>query len=127
MSGYPVMVNLRPDLSEDEYYERVSQQISEGYQLAYLASDGKTVCVAGFKFSNTLAWGKILYVDDLVTLASERSHGHGEKMFAWLVDYGRENNCAEVHLDSGVQRFGAHRFYLRHGMDITCHHFAIEL
>ena len=28
---------------------------------------------------------------------------------------------------SGVQRFGAHRFYLRHGMNITSHHFQLEL
>jgi hypothetical protein len=30
-------------------------------------------------------------------------------------------------LDSGVQRFGAHRFYLRRRMNITSHHFAIDL
>jgi hypothetical protein len=30
-------------------------------------------------------------------------------------------------LDSGVQRFGAHRFYLRRRMDITSHHFALDL
>lgn len=33
----------------------------------------------------------------------------------------------ELHLDSGVQRYGAHRFYLRHGMDITSHHFRLVL
>jgi hypothetical protein len=32
-----------------------------------------------------------------------------------------------LHLDSGVQRFAAHRFYLARRMDITCHHFALKL
>jgi coproporphyrinogen III oxidase len=33
----------------------------------------------------------------------------------------------ELHLDSGVQRFDAHRFYLRHRMAIVGHHFALPL
>ena len=127
MSGYPVMVQLRPHLSEDEFYEHVLEQMREGYQLAYLASDAGTATIAGFRFSNTLAWGKILYVDDLVTSENQRSQGHGEEMLDWLIEYARKNECAELHLDSGVKRYGAHRFYLGHGMDITCHHFALKL
>ena len=48
----------------------------------------------------------------------------------WLREnlaWARKRECAELHLDSGVQRFGAHRFYLNHRMDITSHHFAIQL
>ena len=30
-------------------------------------------------------------------------------------------------LDSGVQRFPAHRFYLGQGMAITAHHFALDV
>jgi GNAT superfamily N-acetyltransferase len=127
MSGYPVMVQLRPHLSEDEFYDHVSEQMRDGYQLVYLASDAGTVTVAGFRFSNTLAWGKILYVDDLVTSKNQRSQGHGEEMLEWLIEYARKNGCAELHLDSGIKRYEAHRFYLGYGMDITCHHFAFKL
>jgi hypothetical protein len=45
----------------------------------------------------------------------------------FLVEAARENGCAELHLESGVQRFGAHRFYLANRMDITCHHFGMKL
>ncbi len=127
MRGFPVMVQLRPQLNEAAYYERVSQQMDQGYQLAHLTCESGTATVAGFRFSNTLAWGKILYVDDLVTSASERSHGYGAKMLDWLLELARENDCTELHLDSDVQRFGAHKFYLTRGLDITCHHFAIKL
>ncbi len=33
----------------------------------------------------------------------------------------------QLTLDSGVQRFAAHRLYLRQRMDITSHHFTMNL
>ena len=35
--------------------------------------------------------------------------------------------CAQLHLDSGVQREKAHRFYFREGMGVNAYHFRIEL
>jgi GNAT superfamily N-acetyltransferase len=83
--------------------------------------------VAGFRIAEFLAWGRILYVDDLVTASAQRSRGHGQALFDWLVARARANGCAQLHLDSGVQRFDAHRFYLRQRMSITSHHFALQL
>ena len=48
-------------------------------------------------------------------------------MLDWLKAYAKELGCQQLHLDSGVQRFATHRFYLKQRMDITCHHFAVEL
>ena len=39
--------------------------------------------------------------------------------------YGFHTECV-LHLDSGVQRFGAHRFYLASRMDIIAHHFSMK-
>jgi hypothetical protein len=49
------------------------------------------------------------------------------KLFDWLVDYARTENCKQLTLDSGVQRFAAHRFDLRQRMEITSHHFTLKL
>jgi GNAT superfamily N-acetyltransferase len=92
-----------------------------------LADDGKVVAVAGYRIAHNLAWGKFLYVDDLVSDASRRSAGHGRRLMDWLIETAEREGCDELHLDSGVQRFGAHRFYLRYGMDITSHHFRLTL
>jgi hypothetical protein len=51
----------------------------------------------------------------------------GGALFDWLVQLAREHECRELHLDSGVQRFDAHRFYLGKRMHITSHHFALKL
>jgi len=125
---YPVMVQLRPHLSEPAFVEQVRRQQKRfDYCLAYAAERGKVTAVAGFRISECLAWGKFLYVDDLVTDSTHRSHGLGKRLFDWLVKRASEEGCDQLHLDSGVQRFEAHRFYLREQMHITSHHFAIDL
>jgi len=125
---HPVMAELRPHIAEADFVTRVRRQTLEsGYRLVYLEEAGQVRAVAGFRIAEFLAWGRILYVDDLVTAAATRSQGHGERILAWLVAHARAAGCTELHLDSGVQRFAAHRFYLRQRMDITAHHFALKL
>ncbi|HEX7081483.1 MAG TPA: GNAT family N-acetyltransferase [Gammaproteobacteria bacterium] len=121
----PVLRQLRPDLSPEDLIARVKAQQRSGYRVAYIESDGEIVCAAGFVIGTKLAWGKHLYVDDLVTAEHRRSGGFGTRMIEWLKAYAREHGCGQLHLDSGVQRFAAHRFYLRHGFHITSHHFSI--
>ena len=126
-SCYPVMAELRPHVSAEEFVPRVRRQMeAAGYRLAYL-SDGGVKAVAGFRVSECLAWGKFVYVDDLVSKEGERSKGYGGRLFDWLVEYARGEGCDEFHLDSGVQRFGAHRFYLNRRMEIQAHHFGLKL
>jgi GNAT superfamily N-acetyltransferase len=127
LSGFPVMRQLRLHLIRDEFVARVRRQEKDGYCLALLEENGQVRAVTGFRLGESLSWGKYLYVDDLVTDESERSHGYGQHLFDWLLDFARARGCEQVHLDSGVQRFGAHRFYLRNRMDIVAHHFVLSL
>ena len=127
-STHCLMKQLRPHIQESDYLRLVKMQREEsGYQLATLTENGQLVCLAGLRISHSLAWGKYLYVDDLVTDERQRSQGDGKVMIDWLVEYARKNQCTELHLDSGVQRHEAHRFYLRERMDITCYHFRRSL
>lgn len=126
--GYEVMRELRTHLTLDAYVAQVErQQANEGYALALLSDGGVARSAAGYRCLETLAWGRILYVDDLVTRAADRGAGYGSAMLDWLTGEARAAGCAQFHLDSGVQRFGAHRFYLHKGLDITSHHFAMVL
>jgi GNAT superfamily N-acetyltransferase len=123
-----VMKQLRPQFDADRYVEQVKrQQKASGYMLAALIENGEVRSAAGYRFSEALAWGKYLYVDDLITDENYRSHGYGQQLFDWLVTEARNRDCDVFHLDSGVQRHAAHRFYLRKGMDITSHHFQMCL
>jgi len=126
--AFPVIVQLRPHLTLETFLAQARRQTdSHAWKLLTVEVDRMTVACAGFRVGEWLAWGKALYVDDLVTDANVRSGGHGGALLDWMVGYARENGCASVQLDSGVQRFGAHRFYLQKRMDITSHHFSLKL
>lgn len=120
-----VLLELRTAFDREALIAQIREQQRSGYQLAYVEAAGEVLCVAGFVVTTKLAWGKHLYVDDLVTSELRRSRGAGAQMIAWLKAHARALGCRQLHLDSGVQRFAAHRFYLREGFAITSHHFAI--
>jgi GNAT superfamily N-acetyltransferase len=125
---YPVMCQLRPHLQLDSFLKQVRQQDSQNYRLAFIRDDNnKVVAVAGFRIATCLAWGDFLYVDDLVTDENERSKGYGKRLLDWLIDYAKQQGCQQLHLDSGVQRKDAHRFYEREGMSNMGHHYALQL
>ncbi len=124
---FPVMVQLRPQVQAETFVEQVRELMENGYRLAYLEDSGRVVSVTGFKIDRNLYAGKHLYVEDLVTCEQARSQGYGERMLTWLTDYARAQQCEVLHLDSGVQRHGAHRFYLRQRLDIVSYHFLAKL
>lgn len=79
---FPVMVQLRPRLAAGEFVARVRAQMEQGYRLAALREAGAVRAVAGYRTGLNLAWGRFLYVDDLVTAADARSRGHGRALLA---------------------------------------------
>jgi GNAT superfamily N-acetyltransferase len=129
---FALMVQLRPHLKPDEFVDRVRRQMNAGYQLAFLETNrlkanSQAIAIAGFHLSESLSWGRFLYVDDLVVDQKERSQGYGQQLLQELIEYAKQQDCQQFHLDSGVQRFEAHRFYFQQRLAITGYHFALTL
>jgi len=128
LATYEVMHQLRPAIVRDDYLPIVRRMMDGGYRLAASHDEaGIARGVAGFRCFEMLYAGPLLYVDDLVTDESNRSKGHGKALLDWLKAQARASGCAQLHLDSGVQREKAHRFYFREGMGVNAYHFRIEL
>ena len=121
------MRELRSQVRESEFLETVRRLEKGGFRLAYVKEHGDLKAVAGFQVTENLDNGRFMYVEDLVTKPNERSKGYGQRLFDWLIDYAGSHGCAAVTLDSGVQRFDAHRFYLRNRMRISSHHFWVAV
>ena len=124
---FAVMHQLRTHLDEATYVDRIKRQQAGGYLLAMLEEGALVHAVAGFRVLDQLVRGRVLYVDDLVTDEEARSRGFGDALMDWLVVRARALGCTALELDSGVQRHGAHRFYLRKRMDITAYHFVLPV
>ncbi|MET0052242.1 MAG: GNAT family N-acetyltransferase [Candidatus Thiodiazotropha sp.] len=120
---FRIMQHLRPELDQQGFAQTVRRLNHHGYRLALLETAQGAVAVAGFRISESLAWKRYLYVDDLVTLPEARSRGYGAQLLEWLEQYAAETGCEQIHLDCGIQREEAHRFYRRSGLQATAFHF----
>jgi GNAT superfamily N-acetyltransferase len=123
-----VIRQLRPHLEEAGFVQQVQRQMkNHGYQLIFIEENGLLKAAAGYRIAEFLAWGKTLYVDDLITDEAERGRGFGGALLQWLEAKAKESGCVELHLDSGVHRFAAHRLYMLHQMVISSHHFSKKI
>ena len=122
---FPVIQVLRPHIaSADDFLAQARrQQTQSGWRLIYAEDAGAPVACAGFRISEWLAWGKALYVDDLICLESHRGKGFAEALMRWMEELAKAEGCEQFHLDSGTFRLPAHRFYHRLGLGITSFHF----
>jgi GNAT superfamily N-acetyltransferase len=124
---HAVMRELRPQVQAAQtFVQRIRRQQRQGYLLAFVEAEGEIRAVAGYRYLESLFSGKFLYVDDLVTSESARSQGWGGALLDWLLEQAAAQGCDQLELDSGVQRFDAHRFYFTRRMKIASYHFSIK-
>ena len=127
-AAWPVVQQLRPHLDEDAFVAQALRQFDTGFHATALYDDAGCVrAFAGWRVLEFLAIGRHVYVDDLVTDAGARSHGHGKALLDWLKAEARRLGCVRLQLDSGTFRKDAHAFYLREGLRIEAFHFGIGL
>ena len=75
---FGVMRELRPHIvDEAEFVARVQRQraTERSWRLAYVEQDGVPVAAASCRILEHLAWGKVLYVDDLICAENHRGTG----------------------------------------------------
>ncbi len=118
---------LRPHLDKDTFVKQVHAQEKEGYMLLFIEDDTGPKSVAGYRISQFLAWGKILYVDDLITQPEARGIGFGTHLLKWLKGEAKKLGCNGIHLDSGIDQGDSHRLYLNLGMQVNCLHLSMDL
>jgi GNAT superfamily N-acetyltransferase len=115
--------------STQEFVARADAQRSDGYRLvgSFEASAAVPSAIAGFRIGQSIAWGRFLYIDDLVTREEARRYGHASALMAWLRAEARRLDCDMIHLDSRTHRHDTHRFYLNCGLRIAAFHFDMRL
>jgi GNAT superfamily N-acetyltransferase len=111
LEAFPVMNQLRTDLTRETYLELLGEMRKEGYSLYALYKDNQIVSLAGLSSRVNFYNKRHVFIHDLVTDAAYRSYGFGEKLLRYIHNWAKENGAAYVALESGIQRNNAHRFY----------------
>jgi GNAT superfamily N-acetyltransferase len=126
-----VLVELRTELTAESFAAIYREGWPQGlrFSAVFERDEPGAAClgVAGWRILASTHTGRKLYVDDLVTTGDARSAGVGRALIGHLSERAQAAGCTVIDLDSGVQRFDAHRFYLRERFAITAHHFAKQL
>lgn len=128
MRSFDVFFELRPHLKNKEIFvDQIIEQQKEGYQIMAIEENKEIAACVGFRFIIMLAWGKILYIDDLITKTEFRGKGYGKKLLQHLTQIGKTHLREAIHLDTGYTRHVAHKIYLQQGFELHCHHLALKL
>lgn len=123
------ILELRPHISADEYLDKARLLLGEGAKMIYIEDNGVAAAVLVFRMNYYFFRGKNIYIDDLGTLSAQRGKGYAGKLLDYIVQYAKQNDCANIHLDSGygANRHDAHRLYLNKGFHLASHHFVLDL
>ena len=120
---YPVMRELRPEMSEEDFNTIYAAEHSHGFRIAAVFDGDECRAAAGYRLMTNYVSGRHVYVDDLVTAEAWRSKGYGRLLNEFLMGVARREGCSSVQLDSNVRRREAHRFYFRERYSIAAFHF----
>src|SRR5256885_1939357 len=102
---FDAFLELRPHLTDEKtFVNQVIEQQKEGYQIVAIFQETEVVACIGFRIMTALAWGKIVYIDDLVTKSKCRGKGYGGALLGYAINFAREHGCDQVHLDTGYTR-----------------------
>lgn len=120
---WEAMFQLRPKLKKQAFISSVRLLQGEGYRLKYIEMDGKAVAFAGFRYKQMLLFGKMIYIDDLVTLEEYRGKGLASILLKDIEYLAQQEKCSTVQLDSGIANTVAHKLYFKEGFENSALHF----
>ncbi len=116
---YPIMKELRPELSYADYlniYEEAHAK--DGYEIVGVELGSNIMAVMGYRVLTDYVHGRHLYIDDLVATAAHRSKGYGAKLLAYAEEVSRELGCKSLRLCTGIDNEAGQKFYEREGWNL---------
>ncbi|WP_075617946.1 GNAT family N-acetyltransferase [Paenisporosarcina indica] len=111
IEAFPVINQLRTDLTEETYLELLGEMQKDGYTLFALYNNEKIVAVAGLSWRVNFYNKRHIFIYVFVTDIEYRSFGYGKKLLSYIHSWAKEQGAEYVALESGLQRINAHRFY----------------
>jgi ribosomal protein S18 acetylase RimI-like enzyme len=112
---FPIVAQLRPHLSAEEFLAQARRQSHGGYELVGAFRDGRLIGVLGMRPVHTLARGPHLHIDDIVIDEADRRAGGGRALMAYAEADARARGMMGVFLDARPVAIG---FYQALGYEL---------
>ncbi len=111
LRAFPILCNLRIDLTEDKFLKQRDTLIKDGYHLFGLSDHEQLVAVASANIYPHVTKGKNCWVHDLVTIEGERSKGYGKKIMQGIEAWAKSKGCSRLSVHTRIKNERAQHFY----------------
>jgi len=116
--GFPIMKDIRPNISENRYVNLIKHMQLEGYRIFSAWHNKQIIGLIGFSILTNLYYGRHIWINDLVVTKPYQSKGVGKQLMHYVEDIAKQEHCHIIALSSGLERTHAHHFYTQ-TMDYT--------
>ncbi len=106
---------------------RFLEMFDQNYECFGVYLGQELIGVFGLWFMTRHYAGKSCEPDHVILKSEYQNRGFGKQIFEFIFDYSRKKGCETSELNSYVQNFKSHKFYMNHGYVIKGYHFLKKL
>ncbi len=113
--------------SDEILMQRFSEMFKQNYECHGIYLDGELVGIFGLWFMTRHYAGRSCEPDHVYIDEKHRNKGIGKKLFEFIYEYAGRRGCETIELNSYVNNYRSHKFYLNEGFEIKGYHFLKKL
>jgi len=106
---------------------RFKEMLTQNYECFGVFLKDEIIGVFGLWFMTRHYAGKSCEPDHVYINPEYQNRGFGKEIFEFIFSYCKEKGCETSELNSYVQNFRSHKFYMNHGYVIKGYHFLKKL
>ena len=107
--------------------QRFAEMVTQNYECAGIYDGDKLIGISGLWFCTRHYAGKTVELDHIFIEESYRNKGLGKKFMKCIYDYVTQKGCQTAELNTYVQNYPSHKFYMNEDFEILGYHFLKKL
>ncbi len=123
LANYDLLTEVYPELTLEEYSKELDDMLPHNYGQVVVYEGENCLGLTGYWIGTKLWCGRYLELDNVVVSKKYRSKGAGKKLFDYMEDKAKIENCNMLALDSYSDNFKAHKFFYGQGFIPRGFHF----
>ena len=124
----PYLKKLYKEPPADEILqERLLEMFDQNYECFGVYKSNALIGVFGLWFMTRHYAGRSCEVDHIYIQDELQGKGIGKKLFEFIESYATSKSCETIELNSYVENYGSHKFYMNLGYIIRGYHFLKKL
>ena len=107
--------------------QRFAEMVTQNYECSAIYDGEKLIGIAGLWYSTRHYSGRSVELDHVYIDDSYRRKGLGKQFMKCIYDYVAQKGYQSVELNTYVQNYLSHKFYMNEGFEILGYHFLKKL